>query len=75
MHQIFSITSPKRVAKFHTNALYGHRCSHEKYIFEENFLSLVISCNEKKFKFVGLKLTQLEIFQNPEMQKIILGGF
>ena len=60
------------VAMFHTNAIYGHRCYHEIIFFEENFLNLVISCNEKKIKFVGLKLTQLEILQNPEMQKIIL---
>ena len=45
----------------------------KKIFFEDNFLNLVISCNEKKFKFVRLKLTQLEIFQNPEMQKIVLG--
>ena len=66
----FQLPLQNRVAKFHTNALYGHRCYHEIIFFEENFLNLVISCNEKKIKFVGLKLTQLEILQNPEMQII-----
>ena len=65
------------------NALYGHPfseyCSYEKNIFLKYFLKTTFEiwlfyARKNNLRIFGLKLTELNFFQNQEMQKIMIGG-